>query len=79
MYGYDQTLFPIVQGGTYADLRKESCAYIGSRDTAGCAIGGLSVGEPPEMMYEFCALSCEHLPWEKTPVPYGRRNPMGPA
>jgi queuine tRNA-ribosyltransferase len=64
-YGYDQNLFPIVQGGTYADLRKESCAYIGSKNTTGCAIGGLSVGEPPEMMYEYCALSCEHLPWEK--------------
>lgn len=64
-YGYDQSLFPIVQGSTYVDLRKESCAYIASRDTAGCAIGGLSVGEPPEMMYEYCALSCECLPWQK--------------
>jgi queuine tRNA-ribosyltransferase len=65
LYGYEQNLFPIVQGGTYADLRKESCAYIGSKNTTGCAIGGLSVGEPPEMMYEYCALCCEHLPWEK--------------
>lgn len=65
IYGYDQNLFPIVQGGTYADLRKESCAVISSKDTPGCAIGGLSVGEPPEMMYEYCALSCENLPWQK--------------
>lgn len=64
-YGYDQNLFPIVQGSTYADLRKESCAYIASANTTGCAIGGLSVGEPPEVMYEYCALSCEHLPWQK--------------
>ena len=64
-YGYDQNLFPIVQGGTYEDLRKESCAFIASKNTTGCAIGGLSVGEPPEMMYEYCALSCEHLPWQK--------------
>ena len=64
-YGYHQNLFPIVHGGTYADLRKESCEYIASKDTTGCAIGGLSVGEPPELMYEFCALSCEYLPLQK--------------
>ncbi len=64
-YGYDQNLFPIVQGGTYKDLRKASAEYISSKQAVGNAIGGLSVGEPPEMMYEFCAWSCEHLPWEK--------------
>jgi queuine tRNA-ribosyltransferase len=64
-YGYDQNLFPIVQGGTYKDLRKASAEYISSRNAVGNAIGGLSVGEPPEMMYEFCAWSCEHLPWDK--------------
>nr|MCU0388278.1 queuine tRNA-ribosyltransferase family protein [Chitinophagaceae bacterium] len=64
-YGYDQNLFPIVQGGTYKDLRKASAEYISSKNAVGNAIGGLSVGEPPEMMYEFCALSCEHLPWDK--------------
>lgn len=64
-YGYHQNLFPIVQGSTYGDLRKESCQFVASKNTSGCAIGGLSVGEPPETMYEYCALSCENLPWEK--------------
>lgn len=64
-YGYEQTLFPIVQGGTFADLRKASCEFIGSKDAVGNAIGGLSVGEPVEMIYEYCALSCEHLPRDK--------------
>jgi queuine tRNA-ribosyltransferase len=64
-YGYTQNLFPIVQGSTYKDLRKESAEFMASKSTTGCAIGGLSVGEPPEMMYEFCAHSCEYLPWEK--------------
>ncbi|MCA0383407.1 MAG: tRNA guanosine(34) transglycosylase Tgt [Bacteroidetes bacterium] len=64
-YGYDQNLFPIVQGGTYKDLRKASAEFISSKNAVGNAIGGLSVGEPPEMMYEYCAWSCEHLPWEK--------------
>ena len=64
-YGYVQNLFPIVQGGTYKDLRKASCQYIASKDAAGNAIGGLSVGEPMEIMYEFTALCCEELPEEK--------------
>jgi queuine tRNA-ribosyltransferase len=64
-YGYAQNLFPIVQGGTYKDLRTVSCQYITSKDAAGNAIGGLSVGEPMEMMYEFAALCCEELPEEK--------------
>jgi queuine tRNA-ribosyltransferase len=64
-YGYDQNLFPIVQGGTYKDLRKASAEFISSKNAVGNAIGGLSVGEPPEMMYEYCAWSCEHLPWQK--------------
>jgi queuine tRNA-ribosyltransferase len=65
LYGHDQNLFPIVQGGTFADLRKESCAYISSKNAAGNAIGGLSVGEPEEMMYEFTSLCCDHLPAAK--------------
>ncbi len=65
LYGYTQNLFPIVQGGTYKDLRKASAEFVGSVDAVGNAIGGLSVGEPPEMMYEFCAWSCEHLPVQK--------------
>ena len=65
LYGYHQNLFPIVQGGTYKDLRKASAEFISSINAAGNAIGGLSVGEPPEMMYEFCQWSCEFLPQEK--------------
>jgi queuine tRNA-ribosyltransferase len=64
-YGYSQNLFPIVQGSTYADLRKESCEYISSKNAAGNAIGGLSVGEPEEMMYELAALCTENLPSNK--------------
>jgi queuine tRNA-ribosyltransferase len=64
-YGYEQNLFPIVQGGTFTDLRKESCEYISSKKATGNAIGGLSVGEPEEMMYEFTALCCENLPENK--------------
>jgi queuine tRNA-ribosyltransferase len=64
-YGYDQYLFPIVQGGTFADLRKESCQYVSSRDAKGNAIGGLSVGEPEEQLYEICALCCSLLPKQK--------------
>jgi queuine tRNA-ribosyltransferase len=64
-YGYTQNLFPIVQGGTYQDLRKASAEFASSKNAAGNAIGGLSVGEPEEMMYEFCALCCEILPAEK--------------
>ncbi|MBC6490267.1 tRNA guanosine(34) transglycosylase Tgt [Flavihumibacter stibioxidans] len=64
-YGYTQNLFPIVQGSTFADLRKASCEYISSREAAGNAIGGLSVGEPEEIMYELTALCCENLPEDK--------------
>ena len=63
-YGYTQNLFPIVQGGTHHDLRKESCEYISSKNATGNAIGGLSVGEPEPMMYEICDLCCDHLPEE---------------
>jgi queuine tRNA-ribosyltransferase len=64
-YGYEQNLFPIVQGGAYGKLRIESCAFISSKAASGNAIGGLSVGEPEEMMYELCGLCCDHLPVEK--------------
>ena len=64
-YGYTQNLFPIVQGGIYKDLRKESCEYILSKNAAGNAIGGLSVGEPEEVMYDICNFCCNHLPKEK--------------
>jgi queuine tRNA-ribosyltransferase len=64
-YGYTQNLFPIVQGGTFADLRKASCEFISEKNAPGNAIGGLSVGEPVEMIYEFCELCCDHLPVDK--------------
>lgn len=64
-YGYTQNLFPIVQGSTYKDLRKASCEFIASKEAVGNAIGGLSVGEPEEMMYEFTALCAENLPADK--------------
>jgi queuine tRNA-ribosyltransferase len=65
LYGHTQNLFPIVQGGLYKDLRKASCEYIASKNAVGNAIGGLSVGETEEEMYEFTALCCENLPKEK--------------
>ena len=64
-YGYTQNLFPIVQGATYKDLRKQSCEYISAKGAPGNAIGGLSVGEPEPVMYEICDWCCEHLPVEK--------------
>ncbi len=64
-YGYTQNLFPIVQGGVHHPLRKLSCEYISSKDAPGNAIGGLSVGEPIDTMYEICALCCENLPVNK--------------
>ena len=64
-YGHTQNLFPIVQGSTYKDLRQASCEYIASKDATGNAIGGLSVGEPQEMMYEFTEMCCDILPVAK--------------
>jgi len=64
-YGHTQNLFPIVQGGTYPELRRKSCEYISSKNAAGNAIGGLSVGEPENMMYELCGICCENLPANK--------------
>lgn len=65
LYGHDQNLFPIIQGSTYTDLRTESTEFIASLDLPGNAIGGLSVGEPHELMYEFTDLSCRILPTDK--------------
>ncbi len=65
LYNYEQVLFPIVQGSVYKDLRKESAEFIASRNCFGNAIGGLSVGEPAEDMYEMTNLVCEVLPKEK--------------
>lgn len=64
-YGYEQSLFPIVQGSTYPDLRKESAEFIASQGQPGNAIGGLSVGEPAEEMYAMTELVCGILPQDK--------------
>lgn len=64
-WGASQSLFPIVQGSLYKDLRKASCEFAASMDCDGNAIGGLSVGEPEEAMYEMAAWCCEHLPENK--------------
>lgn len=64
-YGYSQTLFPIVQGSVYPELRKQSAEFIASMDREGNAIGGVSVGEPTELMYEITELCCQILPKEK--------------
>jgi queuine tRNA-ribosyltransferase len=64
-YGYGQTLFPIVQGSTFKDLRQQSAEFIASQEEGGNAIGGLSVGEPHELMYEMTDLVCGILPASK--------------
>jgi queuine tRNA-ribosyltransferase len=65
LYGYEQTLFPIVQGSTFKDLRVQSAEFIAEQGRAGNAIGGLSVGEPAELMYEMTELVCDILPQDK--------------
>ncbi|WP_454946930.1 tRNA guanosine(34) transglycosylase Tgt [Capnocytophaga leadbetteri] len=64
-YSYEQSLFPIVQGSVYKDLRMQSAEYIASKGADGNAIGGLSVGEPVEQMYEMTELVCDILPKDK--------------
>ena len=64
-YGYSQTLFPIVQGSVYKDLRVKSAEVIASFEREGNAIGGLSVGEPAEMMYEMTDMVTDILPKDK--------------
>jgi queuine tRNA-ribosyltransferase len=64
-YGYSQSFFPIVQGSTYKDLRIQSAEYIANADAEGNAIGGLSVGEPAEEMYEMTEIVCRILPEDK--------------
>ena len=64
-YNYKQMFFPIVQGGTYKDLRKTSADYISSKNCFGNAIGGLSVGEPHDEMYEMTSVVCDILPEDK--------------
>lgn len=65
LYGYDQTLFPIVQGSVYKDLRERSAEKIASFNREGNAIGGLSVGEPAEEMYAMTEVVCNILPEDK--------------
>jgi len=64
-YGYAQALFPIVQGSTFRDLRIKSAEEIAGHNAEGNAIGGLSVGEPAEQMYEMTELVCGILPKDK--------------
>jgi len=65
LYGFDQTLFPIVQGSVYKDLRQQSAEVIASFEREGNAIGGLSVGEPAEEMYAMTEVVCGILPHDK--------------
>jgi queuine tRNA-ribosyltransferase len=65
LHGYPQALFGIVQGSMYPHLRREACKHIASLDLPGYAIGGLSVGEPAELMYEMAEHCTEVLPLHK--------------
>ena len=65
LYDYEQTLFPIIQGSVYKDLRKESAHFVASMDAPANAIGGLSVGEPAEEMYAMTDEVCSVLPKDK--------------
>jgi queuine tRNA-ribosyltransferase len=65
LYGHEQSLFPIVQGGVFKDLRKDSARYIADQNQAGNAIGGLSVGEPAEEMYSMLEIVNAELPKDK--------------
>ena len=65
LYGYHQSLFPIVQGCKYKDLRREAAKYVADKGAEGNAIGGLAVGEPTEIMYEMIEVVNEILPTDK--------------
>ncbi len=65
LYDYEQAFFPIIQGSVYKDLRKMSAEYIAETNCFGNAIGGLSVGEPADEMYEMSDLVCQILPKSK--------------
>ena len=65
LYGYEQTLFPIVQGCTFKDLRREAAMYVADKGADGNAIGGLAVGEPTEVMYEMIETVNEILPKDR--------------
>jgi len=74
-YGHTQAQFGIVQGGTFSDLREESAKFITDLNFEGIAIGGLSVGEPTELMYEMTDLNTEFLPEDKPRYLMGVGNP----
>ena len=76
LYGHEQFLFPIVQGSTYKDLRKKSAETIAKYDSVGNAIGGLSVGEPAEEMYEMTEIVCDILPQDKARYLMGVGTPV---
>lgn len=76
LYGYSQTLFPIVQGSVYKDLRKQSAEKIASFEREGNAIGGLSVGEPDDEMYEMCEIVTDILPKDKPRYLMGVGTPL---
>lgn len=65
LYGYHQSLFPIVQGCTYKDLRQQSAEFVASKNADGNAIGGLAVGEPAEVMYEMIEVVNDILPKDR--------------
>tara|TARA_A100001015_G_scaffold292787_1_gene368538 strand:- start:7243 stop:7890 length:648 start_codon:yes stop_codon:yes gene_type:complete len=75
-YLHDQFLFPIVQGSMSKELRKISAEYVASKDLPGNAIGGLSVGEPHEIMYEISDLVCSILPKNKPRYLMGVGTPL---
>jgi queuine tRNA-ribosyltransferase len=65
LYGYEQSLFPIVQGCTYKNLRREAAKHVADKGADGNAIGGLAVGEPTEVMYEMIEVVNEILPKDR--------------
>ncbi len=75
-YGYNQSLFPIVQGCVYKDLRQESAKYVTEFDADGYAIGGLAVGEPAEVMYEMVEVVNEILPPDRPRYLMGVGTPL---
>ena len=75
-YGYSQSLFPIVQGCVYKDLRRESAQFVTDFDADGYAIGGLAVGEPAEVMYEMVEVVNEILPEQKPRYLMGVGTPL---
>lgn len=76
LYGYEQSLFPIVQGCKYADLRRQSAEYIASKGADGNAIGGLAVGEPTETMYEMIEVVNSILPKDRPRYLMGVGTPL---